>query len=258
MKASWKAATTVVFSALALLFVAACGSQPESSGQHTVSVFAAASLQPAGEELAQAFTQVHPDATVEYNFAGSSDLALQIEQGAPADMFISANQKNMDKALAGQDFAGQQPELLATNTLVLALPKGNPGNINSLQDLPGKRVAICAPEVPCGTIAGQVLKQHNITLDSPSEEANVAAVSTKVAAGEVDAGSMYSTDAQAQADKGVTAIDINGVEPNEYPIALTSTGADNAAAVAFQKFLLSQRAQDILASYGFTPGEIGR
>ena len=256
MKASWKAATTVVCSALALLFVAACGSQPESSEQRTVSVFAAASLQPAGEELAQAFTQDHPDATVEYNFAGSSDLALQIEQGAPADMFISANQKNMDKALAGQDFAGQQPELLATNTLVLALPEGNPGNINSLQDLLGKRVAICAPEVPCGTIASQVLKQHNITLDSPSEEANVAAVSTKVAAGEVDAGFMYSTDAQA--DKGVTAIDINGVEPNEYPIALTRTGADNAAAVAFQKFLLSPRAQDILASYGFTPGEIGR
>ncbi|UBI07365.1 molybdate ABC transporter substrate-binding protein [Corynebacterium falsenii] len=266
----------VVVLALAIAGLGACSSEDNDSGKESgngssspsssstasadraavsepATIFAAASMKPVGDELTAAFTAAYPDASLTWSYGGSSDLVRQIEQGAPADMFISANQKNMTKALATQDFEGAQPHVIATNTLVLALPQGNPGHISSIEDLPGKRVAICAPQVPCGTIAHSALEAKGITLDNPSEEPNVASVSTKVATGEVDAGFMYSTDVKAQADKGVTAIDINGVEPNQYPVALTTRGRDNTTAKAFTEWLNTDTAQQILARYGFTP-----
>ena len=263
----------VVVLALAIAGLGACSSEDNDSGKESgngssnpsaasteraavsgpATIFAAASMKPVGDELTAAFTAAYPDASLTWSYGGSSDLVRQIEQGAPADVFISANQKNMTKALATQDFEGAQPHVIATNTLVLALPQGNPGHISSIEDLPGKRVAICAPQVPCGTIAHSALEAKGITLDNPSEEPNVASVSTKVATGEVDAGFMYSTDVKAQADKGVTAIDINGVEPNQYPVALTTRGRDNTTAKAFTEWLNTDTAQQILARYGFTP-----
>lgn len=248
---------------LAVMFLTACSSDGSSEDSTTAGaggaeygeaqIFAAASLQPVSEDLKKAFEGSHEGADLVFNFAGSSDLVLQIEQGAPADMFISANQKNMDKALGSSDFDGAQPQVIATNELVLGIPDGNPGNISSLDSIVGKRVAICAPEVPCGAIAHQVLEDNNLTLDNPTEEANVSGVSTKVATGEVDAGFMYSTDAVALADQGVTGVTIDGVEPNSYPVALTISGQDNATAVAFNEWLAGDEAQQILQDYGFSP-----
>ena len=215
-------------------------------------IFAAASMKTVGDELASAFTKSHPGADLKFNYAGSSDLVRQIEQGAPADMFISANQKNMVKALAGKDFADATPHVIVTNELVLALAPGNPGHISGLKDLEGKHVAICAPEVPCGTIAHKVLENANLTLDKPSEESNVAEVSTKVSTGAVDAGFIYSTDARALADQQVTAVKISGVAPNEYPVALTTRGQENATAKAFDQWLREDEAQKIFTDHGFT------
>ncbi|HIW95975.1 MAG TPA: molybdate ABC transporter substrate-binding protein [Candidatus Corynebacterium gallistercoris] len=248
---------------LAVVFLAACSSNDSSETPTTtppageeygeVQVFAAASMKPVSDELKKAFEESHPGASLVFNFAGSSDLVRQIEQGAPAEVFISANRKNMDKALESPDFAGAEPQVIATNELVLGIPDGNPGSISTLESIAGKRVAICAPEVPCGTIAHQVLEAHNLTLDNPTEEANVSGVSTKVATGEVDAGFMYSTDAVALADQGVTGVTIDGVEPNSYPVALTVSGQENATAVAFKEWLAGEEAQKILADYGFPP-----
>ena len=250
---SWAIICTVL--SVLVLALTACSetSEPQAPAGSDVQVFASASMKPVAEELGEAFRREHDGVELVFNFGGSSDLVRQIDQGAPADLLISADNKNMDKALAGQDFQDSEATVIATNRLVLALPAGNPAHIESLEDLPGKRVAICAPEVPCGTIAHQVLREQKIDLDNPSEEANVADVSTKVSTGAVDAGFVYSTDARAMAGNGVTSVNIDGVQPNQYPEALTSQGQENPSAVAFAEWLRGEKAQKILAEHGFGP-----
>lgn len=245
------AGAAVVASAMAFT---ACGGSEEAS-QESVRVFAAASLKPAGDELAKAFEDAFPSAQVEFNYGGSSDLVRQLADGAPADIFISADQKNMDKAVKLPDVTEGNPEVIATNTLELAVPRDNPAHIKSVKDLPGKRVALCAPQVPCGTIAQQVLDQAGVKLDKPSEEANVAGVSAKVATGEVDAGFIYSTDVRAQKDKGVQSVRLDGVKPNEYPMVLTQEGDDKRSAVDFGEWIRLGKGQDILQKYGFGPSK---
>ncbi|MEJ4096708.1 molybdate ABC transporter substrate-binding protein [Corynebacterium bovis] len=219
----------------------------------TATVFAAASLRPVGDSLVAAFRAAHPDAQVEMNYGGSSALVRQIDDGAPADLFISADRRTMDTALTRRDFSGADPVDVASNRLVLAVPRGNPGHVTAVRDLPGHRVAVCAREVPCGDLAGKALADAGVTLDDPSEEANVSAVATKVSTGQVDAGFIYSTDARALADEGVTATDIPGVEANVYPAALTTRGRDNATARAFRDWMRGPEAQRILADHGFSP-----
>ncbi|MGV0338009.1 molybdate ABC transporter substrate-binding protein [Corynebacterium bovis] len=219
----------------------------------TATVFAAASLRPVGDSLVAAFRAAHPDAQVEMNYGGSSALVRQIDDGAPADLFISADRRTMDTALTRRDFSGADPVDVASNRLVLAVPRGNPGHVTAVRDLPGHRVAVCAREVPCGDLAGKALADAGVTLDDPSEEANVSAVATKVSTGQVDAGFIYSTDARALADEGVTATDIPGVEANVYPAALTTRGRDNATARAFRDWMRGPEAQRILTDHGFSP-----
>lgn len=257
-----------------LLFAAACstsGDSDESTGSDdtaggstgAVEVFAAASLNNAGDELAEAFAEDNDGTELEFNFAGSSKLVQQIEQGADADVFISADEENMDNALELPEFEGAEPEVIATNLLVLATAPGNPAGIESLDDLKeggsaaDARIAVCADGVPCGTLANQVLDEEGITLDNPTEEANVSDVATKISTGEVDAGFIYSTDAKAlqeNSSEDVTVIDIADtvdIEPNKYPAALTTAGEDNEEATAFLEWLSSDRARGILESYGF-------
>ncbi|MGV0397124.1 molybdate ABC transporter substrate-binding protein [Corynebacterium suicordis] len=253
-----RAGAAVAVGALVCALVPGCSdSSSDANSGHSASarIFAAASMKPVGDELTEAFARSHDGAELTFNYGGSSDLVRQINQGAPADMFISADQKNMDTALKGKDFEGAHPSVIATNTLVLAVPANNPAHVESLKDLPGKRVAVCAQEVPCGTIAHQVLEDNHIALDNPSEEASVSDVSTKVGTGEVDAGFVYSTDARAMSDKSVTSITIDGVKPNEYPAALTLRGSDNDTAKAFAEWLRGADAQKILTEHGFGPAK---
>ncbi|BAU94592.1 ABC transporter periplasmic component [Corynebacterium suranareeae] len=218
----------------------------------TASVFAAASLTNVAEDLAAAFNEENPDAQLEFNFAGSSALVRQISEGAPSDLFISADIANMDDALALPEFSGATSQVIATNKLVLVTADGNPGEISELSDVSDSLVAICAPEVPCGTITHEALDYANIELSTSSEEANVADVATKISTGAVDAGFVYQTDAQSLAKtQDNTVIELEGIDANEYPMALTTSGEDNEVAKAFAEFLTSDRAKEILASYGF-------
>lgn len=228
----------------------------EKAGSHAyqskvVHVFAAASLKPIQDEATRKFEDQYPGASLKWSFAGSSDLARQIERGAPADLFISADQKTMDRALQTPDFSSSRAKIIATNTLMLALPSGNPSNIQELQDLTRSRVAVCAREVPCGGIAYRVLQAENVQLNKASQDPNVETVKTKVALGEVDAGFIYATDVQSLAARGVTGMKISGVEPNFYPAALTQRGITNSNAADFYQWLSTPVARQIFARHGY-------
>lgn len=256
---------------LCLLFATACATSDDGDGHGgagSVQVLAAASLNNAGEELAEAFAEENDGAEIVYNYAGSSALVRQVEQGADADLFISADEQNMDAALELDAFDGADPdylEVIATNQLVLATAPGNPLNITSLADLDelntvdAGRIAVCADGVPCGTLANQLIEDHGYDLGNwtVSEEANVSDVATKVSTGEVDAGFMYSTDANAMAsnrplgdEEGIGVIQPD-LDPNRYPAALTVDGRNNDTARAFLEWLSSDTAREILESYGF-------
>lgn len=239
-------------------------------------VFAAASLSVAGDELEEAYAEEHGGQNIEWNFAGSSALVRQIEQGSPADVFVSADEKNMKDALRLPEFSGVaergEPAVVATNQLVLAIAEDNPGNIHSLADLAqGARVAICAPEVPCGSLAHKALEgaATPITLRNPSEEANVSDVATKVSTGQVDAGFVYASDAAAMQAQGtnITTLPVEHAPANKYPAASVDaaaqaareSGSQNHAAetnnaAEFVRWLAGPTAQRILHDHGFGPG----
>ncbi len=135
--------------------VSGCGADDSSGGgdgDTTLTVYAAASLTSTFEQIGTEFEKEHDGVKVEFNFAGSSDLVAQIQQGAPADVFASADTANMDKLRTPDDLIGDGPEDFASNTLEIAVPPDNPAGITSLQDLTkdGVNLVVCAPEVPCG------------------------------------------------------------------------------------------------------------
>jgi molybdate transport system substrate-binding protein len=224
---------------------------PVASGD--INVFAAASLTGAFTEIGDAFTVDNPDAKVVFNFAGSSDLVTQIGEGAPADVFASADQSNMAKLTdAGNN--GAPPVVFATNLLQIIVEPNNPKGITGVPDLsnPDLAVVICAPEVPCGKYAAQIFTNAGATVTPKSLEENVKGVVTKVTAGEADAGIVYETDVTAAGDAAAGVDipeDINVVA--EYPIAITKDAPNAFGAQAFVDFVDSEAGQKILASYGF-------
>lgn len=223
---------------------------PELTGSLTV--FAAASLQSAFDELATRFEQLHPALEVEpVRYDGSSTLATQLIEGAPADVFASADEKNM-AAVVDAGVAGS-PELFATNTLTLVVPAGNPGGVTGLADLadPDLAVVLCAAEVPCGSASATVLAAAGVAASVDSFEQNVTAVLTKVAAGEADAGLVYVTDAAGSADvETVDAEDADEVV-NRYPIATLTAAANPDAAAAFSAFVRGDAGRAVLERLGF-------
>ncbi|BFM25914.1 molybdate ABC transporter substrate-binding protein [Microbacterium sp. che218] len=213
----------------------------------TVEVYAAASLQRSFDEIATAFEAAHPGVTVSAVYDGSSTLATQIGEGAPADVFASADEKNMAK-VASQ---APDPQLFAGNTLVIAVPKDNPGKVATLADLARVTTVLCAAEVPCGAASQTLLSNAGVAVTPASSEQNVTAVLTKVAAGEADAGLVYATDAKGNSD--VEAIVPDGADKvvNNYPIATLTDAPNPEAAAAFTAFVLSDDGQKILADAGF-------
>lgn len=233
--------------------LAACASptpQPAASGGQlggTLEVYAAASLQRSFDEIATAFEAAHPGVTVSPVYDGSSTLATQIGEGAPADVFASADEKNMSKVAA----QAPDPRIFAANTLVIAVPAGNPGGVETLEDLSRVTTILCAPEVPCGAASQTLLSNAGVTVSPASAEQNVTAVLTKVAAGEADAGLVYATDVVGRAD--IEAIVPEGADTvvNRYPIAALTDAPNPEAAAAFVAFVLSDDGQRILADAGF-------
>ena len=242
--------------AVAALLLAACGDDTTSSSGSSgsageIKVFAAASLTAAFTELGQRYTAAE-GTKVTFNFAGSQALATQVRQGAPADVFASADIPNMDKVKDLVD----TPRNFASNRLQIVVEQGNPKDIKSLQDLanPDLKVVLAAPEVPAGKYARQVLDQAGVTVGPVSQEDNVKAVVTKVSLGEADAGIVYVTDVAAGGDK-VEGVDI----PRDrnvtatYPIATVKATKAPEAAQAFMDLVLSAEGRQVLKEYGFLP-----
>jgi molybdate transport system substrate-binding protein len=218
-----------------------------------ITVYAAASLTTSFTELAEEFEQAHPGTTVRLNFAGSSDLVTQLIEGAPADVFASADEKNMAK-LTDHGLAAGEPVAFATNVLEIAVPAGNPAGIEGFADLadPAVRLVVCAPQVPCGAATARVSEAAGVTLSPVSEETSVTDVLGKVTSGEADAGLVYVTDVRAGGDavEGVEFDESSDVV-NTYPIVVVKATRAADVAQAFVDFVSSTAGQDVLAAAGF-------
>jgi molybdate transport system substrate-binding protein len=239
------------------LLLAGCGGDDSGGGSGAgspaeIKVFAAASLTAAFNELGPRFTAANGGTKVTFNFAGSQALATQIQQGAPADVFASADVANMDKV---KDLVGD-PQVFASNVLQIVVEQGNPKGVKGLGDLanPDLKVVLAAPDVPAGRYAEQALDKVGVTVKPVSQEDNVKAVVTKVSLGEADAGIVYVTDVTAGGDK-VEGVDIPA-EQNvvaTYPIATVKASTAQDQAQAFMDLVRSAEGQQVLNKYGFLP-----
>lgn len=243
--------------ALLTLPLTACGDGGEAdsgSGDTTLTVFAAASLTKTFQQLEQQFEEDHPGVDVKLSFGGSSDLVAQLSDGAEADVFASADTKNMD-TLVDAGLASDEPAEFATNTLVIAVPAGNPGGVSGLADLAEEDLAVvlCAPEVPCGTAASKVAEQAGIELSPDSEEQSVTDVLGKIETGEGDAGLVYLTDVKGAGDE-VEGIEFPeaGEVVNHYPIVAVQGSAQAGLAQEWIDLVLGE-GQAVLGAAGFGP-----
>lgn len=280
----------VPFMAVAML-AASCAPQPTASPQPTEStqpiateaaaetaspaepveldVFAAASLTGAFEQIGELFEAAHPEASLVFNFAGSQQLAQQIIEGAPADVFASANPSQMDGVVDAGGIDAASPQTFVMNRLVVIYPKDNPAGLRALGDLaaPGLKTVFAAQEVPVGQYSLDFLDlaaadpafglafKAQVLKNVVSYEDNVKAVLAKVALGEADAGIVYSSDLVGEDAGKVGKLDI----PDElnvtasYPIAVLKECRQPELARAFVELVLSSQGQEVLANYGFIP-----
>ncbi len=246
---------------LALLF----GACQSASQPRTLTVYAAASLTDAFTEIGAAFEAADPNVTVAFNFGGSQNLRTQIEQGAPADIFASANLKEMDALIAQSLIADGVSQIFLTNQLAVTLPQNNPGNIVSLEDLgkPGIKLVLAAEEVPAGKYARQVLENLNeqfgadfsgrVLANLVSNEDNIRQALAKVQLGEADASIVYVSDAMTAPELKAIEIPAGFNVTAEYPIASLANSTNAETAQAFIDFVLSPEGQTILERWGFTP-----
>jgi molybdate transport system substrate-binding protein len=239
------------------LLLAGCSDDNRSSGgssgsSNEIKVFAAASLTAAFGKLGERFTAANGGTRVTFNFAGSQALATQIQQGAPADVFASADTTNMDKV---KDLVGT-PQNFASNLLQIVVEQGNPKGVKGLDDLSrgDLKVVLAAGDVPAGKYAKQVLDRADVRVQPVSLEDNVKAVVTKVALGEADAGIVYVTDVTAGGGK-IQGVDIP-VRQNvaaTYPIATVKASKAQDKAQAFMDLVRSAEGQAVLEDFGFLP-----
>ncbi len=259
---------------LSLSFLAACGgstatapstSTPASAPAVTLNVFAAASLTESFNEIKTKYHAAHPNVTINYNFAGSQALVQQLQNGASADIFASADQTNMDKASK----AGlvTQAQVFARNKLTVIVPTANPKKVSTLKDLgqKGLKLVVAAPSVPVGKYWGQVLDklgksseygtsyESTVKSDVVSQEDNVKAVVNKVQLGEADAGVVYLTDVTPAASSKVKDVEIpdNFNVIAQYPIAGTKNSSHSKEDSDLIQYLLSSDGQATLTKYHF-------
>jgi molybdate transport system substrate-binding protein len=230
---------------------AACGDGESSAAQgDDITIFAASSLTDAFTQIGKGFESNH-DASVTFNFLASSDLATQIQQGADADVFASADEPNMETVVKAGLVEGD-PRVFVHNILEIVVRAGNPARIRGLQDLRNDDlvVSLCAEECPAGRYALQVFDNAGVQIEPDSLETEVKGVVARVASGEADAGIVYATDIEAAA--GI----VEGVEIPEgvnvvadYPIA-TLKGSP-AAAAEFVDYVVSVEGRNVLRDHGF-------
>jgi molybdate transport system substrate-binding protein len=231
--------------------LAGCGS-PDTASTNLV-VFAAASLKSPFAEIGERFEAANPGVSVEFSFAGSSDLVTQLTQGASADVLATADTVNMDKA-ARAGLLASAPVTFASNTLTIAVAPDNPKGIGTFGDLAREdlHVVVCAPQVPCGAATETVEEATGVQLDPVSEESSVTDVLNKVSSGQADAGLVYVTDV-ADADGRVTAVDFpeSGDAVNTYPIATLQDAESADLASGFVAYVTGEVGQQILGEAGF-------
>ena len=234
--------------AFALVMAAGCGG---NDGATSVRVSAASSLTLAFNEIEEEFEERHPDVDVVLNLGGSSLLRDQIRAGAQVDVFAPADSGIMSSLeVYGLIEGGAQ--VFARNTMTIAVPTGNPGEVDGVEDFSrgDLLLGVCAAGVPCGELARAILDASGTELAVHSQEPNVRSLLTKVAAGELDAGMVYVTDVLGE---GVTDVpipeDVN--QTTDYAIAVVADASNPDEASLFIDFVLSDIGQGILASNGF-------
>lgn len=227
-----------------------------SGFQGGLTVFAAASLKKTFTQLGTQFEAAHPGVRVNLNFGGSSDLVAQLNQGAPGDVFASADEKNMAKAVAAGIVTGA-PVPFASNTLTIVTAPGNPKKITDLlslaeQSSSGTNVVVCAAPVPCGAATLRVEKASGADIKPVSQEQSVTDVLGKVTSGQADAGLVYVTDVKGAGDK-VQAVDFPESKDavNLYPIAALEGAKDAATAKAFVDYIAGPEGKKVLSDAGF-------
>ena len=250
---------------LVALAAAGCGGDDSASTPSSTStrsdavagelhVFAASSLTEAFTAMGKAFESAHRGVEVTFSFAASSALAQQVNDGAPADVLVTADESNMRKVIDQGN--ATDPTTIARNRLSILVARGNPKGITGLSDLAKSGVVfvLCAPEVPCGKFGAAALAEATVTAKPASLEENVKAVVAKVLLGEADAGIVYVTDVKAAGDKA-QGVDIDIADDPSleavYPMAVTKQDANADAAKAWSDFVLSADGQRTLARYGF-------
>ncbi|MFN3650639.1 MAG: molybdate ABC transporter substrate-binding protein [Armatimonadota bacterium] len=251
--------------ALAVLSATALSCAPggKSEGDRTLTVYAAASLTDAFNELGPAFERAHPGWRVRVSYGASSTLRTQIEQGAPADLFASADWQQMEP-LAGASRV-ETPVAFARNRLAIAVPEGNPGGIRSPRDLarPGLRLVTAAGTVPVGRYTQEALEKLGRMEGYPndfagavnrsvvSQESNVRAVLAKVELGEADAGIVYETDFRSSAHVKAVEIPAGANVEASYPIAVVAGTRNAEGARELARFVTGEAGQAILRRHGF-------
>lgn len=240
-------------------------SESATETSRTLTVFAAASLTDAFTEIGVNFEAANPGVTVIFNFAGSQALRTQIEEGAPVDIFASANAKEMDTLMAGSFVTQGVPQIFLSNKLVIIVPEGNPVGLDGVEDLAtaGLKLVLAAEEVPVGRYSREAFDLMNaqygndfkdkVLANVVSNEDNVKQVVAKVQLGEADAGIVYTSDAVAA--PGLPTIEIPAAMNviAAYPIAPLVESANSELAAAFVRYVLSSEGQTVLQEWGFGP-----
>lgn len=231
-----------------------------------LTVFAAASLTEPFSEMGKRLEAIYPGLKIVYNFGGSPTLRMQLEQGARADVFVSADAVQMERATRSSVVQGEAP-IFVKNRLVVIVPRDNPGQVTAFSDLakPGLKLDLAAPTVPVGNYSRQALRQASAAYGADfearalrnvvSEEENVKQVVAKVQLGEADAGMVYVSDVTAKIGKNVLMVEIPDAynQIATYPIALTQSVQNRPAAAAFISFVLSAEGQALLRAHNFMP-----
>jgi len=248
------AAAAAAATGLALSACSPDTSTNSDSEETSLNLLAASSTRVINDELEKRASELDTPVDLEFQNGGSSDLVNKLSEGAPADLLVTASKKTMDKAIS--DGTVKDPKVLATNVMVMVVPKGNPGNIHSIEDLQNEnRFVLCDPQVPCGDISSQIIEENNLDVKPASQEQQVADVLGKVVSGEANAGWVYSTDAAAAGDD-VEVIEI----PDADKFANQILGAVSAEAEHPEE---AQKVLDLLADdfdktweeYGFNPAD---
>lgn len=254
----WLSKSKLLIAVGVVMALGACGQvsggkSASSTSPDDLIVFGAASLNTVLPDIAQqAFSPQSSGTSVRFNFNGSSSLVDQMSSGAPVDVLLTADEKNMKNAVSKG--LVRDPQVFTSNTLVLVVPKANPAGITgfSTSQLDGRKIVTCAKRVPCGRATDKLTALTKTTIHPVSEEQSVTDVVGKVTSGEADAGIVYKTDAKLAGDKVKTfEIPRSDEVVNRYMIAVAKDAPNPQQAAKFVDSVLSTRGQSLLQEYGF-------